>query len=75
MARIQVRAGRDTYRVRLQGLLRAKDLGRLERACGRALERDRVPLVLDTTALTGMDETARAFVERLKRRGAELVER
>jgi hypothetical protein len=60
-------------RVTLGGQLRARDLTRLERACGTALEQKFLPLELDTDRLSSIDEVARAYLEKLRTRGARLL--
>jgi len=54
----------------LSGKLEASDLKRLERACRHALEHKHVPLELNLTRVTEMDETARHYIDRLVARGA-----
>jgi hypothetical protein len=72
MARISVtRAGRS-YRVSLKGRLLAVDLKHLERACRHALEHRFLPLELNLERVTEIDETARAYIERLRMRGARV---
>lgn len=58
--------------MRIWGRLTASDMGRLEHACGDALTSDPLRLHLDLTHVTEMDGTARAVVERLQRRGAQV---
>jgi len=69
MAKIRAVERGGRYTVSVQGPLEAFDLRRLERACGKALEREVVPLVLHLdTAVT--DDVARAYLDRLHARGA-----
>ncbi|MEZ5287266.1 MAG: hypothetical protein R2712_21180 [Vicinamibacterales bacterium] len=63
---------RGVYRVALQGELTGRDLARLEWACGPALERQRVPLILRLGGVTAVDEPSQAFLSQLERRGASL---
>ena len=72
MARIRATRIRGGTRVSVSGHLRAKDMGRLEHACGEALTRDPLQLHLDLTRVNDMDDTAIAMVARLRRRGAQV---
>jgi hypothetical protein len=69
MAKIRVVERNGRYTVSVQGALRAADLRRLERACGKALELEVVPLVIHLDAVVA-DDVARAYLERLHTRGA-----
>jgi hypothetical protein len=75
MARISTvfRGGR--YRVSIRGPLSFQDLGRLERACGPALEHERMPLEIRIVDLAAMDEAARLYLGHLAMRGAIIVGR
>jgi membrane-bound ClpP family serine protease len=75
MARIRVTRRDNAYCVSLRGRLSARDLGRLERACGRALEQPRAPLTLELDEAGGMDDAARRFLHRLVERGALISHR
>jgi hypothetical protein len=73
MARIRsVRLGAHTS-LRFTGRLTASDMGRLEHACGDALTRTPLSLQLDLRAVTGIDQTALALLQRLEQRGATMV--
>ncbi|MGE0123747.1 MAG: hypothetical protein AB7U25_12480 [Vicinamibacterales bacterium] len=52
------------------GQLAAADLRRLEHLCGPALEQRHLPLELDLSGVSTMDEPARLFLDHLARRGA-----
>jgi hypothetical protein len=73
VARIRVTANNRRYHVTMSGRLSASDLRRLERACGPALEQEKLDVTLTLTSGSSMDDSARAFVKRLVDRGAELV--
>lgn len=73
VASIRVRVRNGRHRVTVRGELRAEDLRRLERACGKALEHRTVPLELCVRDVVMMDESARLFVDGLVRRGAVLT--
>ncbi|MGH2437454.1 MAG: hypothetical protein ACRDFA_10710 [bacterium] len=78
MARITVtvqgdrRAG-DWYYVSVTGRLSRRDLRRLERACGRAMEHCAPPLEIRIADPVDIDPPARFFLERLRARGAIVV--
>ncbi len=72
VATITVRVGRERRVVTVHGRLEARDLRRLERACGPALEYRELPLELRLLDRGGMDETARVFLAGLVKRGALL---
>jgi hypothetical protein len=61
------------YSVTVSGRLAAIDLRRLEHACGPALEQQQPPLTVRLENVTGIDESARAYLDRLTGRGAEVV--
>lgn len=70
MARISSVSNRGRYRVSIDGHLRAQDLGRLERICGKALEMRELPLDIELSGRSDLDEAARLFLQRLVARGA-----
>jgi hypothetical protein len=72
MARISIVRFGDISRITLKGRLAAGDLKRLERACGPALLEKLVPLELDIEHVTSVDDTAEAYLERLRARGARI---
>ncbi len=74
MARISVKHVDGRSCVTVTGQLSAADLGRLERACGAALEHKTVALELQLSQVSAMDAPARAFVQRLVDRGALVVD-
>jgi hypothetical protein len=67
------RAG-DTYFVSVEGRLGRRDLKRLGALCGRALEHRPPLLEVRLTGANAIDADARAFVERLRTRGAIIIE-
>ena len=73
MARLRTTRRAGEIRIAFAGRLTADDMGRLERACAEALTHDPVRLHLDLARVTELDETARALVESLQRRGAIVV--
>jgi len=73
VARIrQLRFGEVT-RVTVTGLLAARDIGRLERACAPALPQHPLPLEIDLRRVTQMDGIATAILDRLASRGARII--
>ncbi|MGH9143178.1 MAG: hypothetical protein ACRD2I_18755 [Vicinamibacterales bacterium] len=72
MAKISAARTAGTYRLTLEGRLAAGDLKRLERACGQALEHKLVPLELNLEKVSSIDAAARAYLERLRSRGAHV---
>jgi hypothetical protein len=70
MARLRMTANGDRYSLTVRGHLSGKDLGRLERLCGPALESRVPPLTLRLAADTTTDPPARAYLARLAQRGA-----
>jgi hypothetical protein len=66
--RVTSRDGR--YQVTITGKLAGRDLRRLERACGPALEHSRPPLTVRLGAVAAIDDSAKAYIDRLIRRGA-----
>jgi hypothetical protein len=73
MARISVKSVAGRYWITLRGRVSGRDLGRLERLCGPALEQERLPLTLCLKHASVIDGTARRFFEQLAERGAELT--
>jgi hypothetical protein len=69
MARINVVERDGRYTVSVRGAPKASDLRRLERACAKALESEVPPLVVCLDAPPA-DVVARAYLHRLKDRGA-----
>jgi len=67
---MRVRSDGGRYRVTVSGHLTGHDLGRLERLCGPALVQETPPLSLRLTPASTLDQSARAYLERLIRRGA-----
>jgi hypothetical protein len=72
MATISVIQDGASYRITLEGQLTASDLGRLEHACGAALEHKRAPLELNVEGVVSMDDPARGYLDRLRARGARI---
>ena len=70
MAKISVVRDGDRYRITLKGPLAARDLRRLERACGNALEHRHAPLELNVEQVLSIDSAARGYLDRLRARGA-----
>jgi hypothetical protein len=68
--RVKSVAGR--YVVTVTGHLRGRDLGRLERACGPALEHQHPPLTVRLAAPV-QDAPARRYLERLAERGVTVL--
>ena len=73
MARMRVRSAEGRYFVTVTGQLRGRDLGRLERACGPALEHRHPPLTVRLSAVGTIDEPAKTYLERLVNRGAVVL--
>lgn len=73
MARISSVTNRGRYRVSIHGPLGARDLGRLERICGKALEMRELPLDIELSVDGVLDEAASLFLQRLTARGAVIV--
>jgi hypothetical protein len=69
MARISSVSNRGRYRVSIHGPLGVRDLGRLERVCGKALEMRDLPLDIELSAISDLDDAARLFLQRLVARG------
>ncbi len=72
MAVITVRIRSGTRHVTVRGALIARDLRRLERACGPALEQKDIHLELHVHDKVASDDAARLFLDRLVKRGAVL---
>jgi ABC-type transporter Mla MlaB component len=72
MATIAVARRGALHRLVIRGALAAKDLKRLEHACREALQHQHVPIEIDLTRVTAMDESARTYLHRLETRGASL---
>lgn len=70
MARMKVKSSQGRYHVTVTGALGGRDLRRLERVCGPALEHRQPPLTVRLAAVTAIDETSRAFLDRLIALGA-----
>ena len=73
MARMRVKRLGGRYSITVSGRLAARDIRRLEHACGSALEQQHPPLTVRLEAVTGIDDSARAYLDRLDRRGAEVI--
>ena len=78
MARISLtvigdpRAG-DRYIVTVAGPLLRRDIGRLERACSRALEHRTPPLEIRIDRFQDIDPAVRQFLCRLRAHGADII--
>jgi hypothetical protein len=72
MAKIFVVHTTGGYRITLKGRLMASDLGRLEHACGSALEQKLAPLELNVEQVLSIDHAARGYLDRLRARGARI---
>jgi anti-anti-sigma regulatory factor len=70
MATIAVARRGSLHRLVIRGALSAKDLKRLEHACREALQHRHLPIEIDLTGVTAMDESARTYLHRLEARGA-----
>jgi hypothetical protein len=66
---MRVKTANGRYFITVSGQLRGRDLGRLERACGPALEHQHPPLTVRLAASVS-DEPAKRYLERLVERGA-----
>ncbi len=73
VARMWVKSSAGRYSVTIRGHLTARDLGRLERACGPALEQKRAPLTVRLAADNRMDQPAKIYLDRLVDRGAVVI--
>jgi hypothetical protein len=74
MARISRVSKDGKYRVSIRGALSVRDLRRLERACGPALEFEQPPLEIHVVQMTTLDDASRVFLRRLASRGAVIRE-
>ena len=72
VATISVRVGKEKRLVTVNGRLEARDLRRLERACGPALEHRELALELRLSDPGSVDQVAQAFLAGLVKRGAVL---
>jgi hypothetical protein len=72
MARISIVRAGDISRITLKGRLGARDLRRLERACGSALQQKLVPLEIDIQQAISIDDSAEVYLEKLRVRGARI---
>ena len=73
MARMRLTLIDGRYCVKVHGPMTGRDLRRLERLCGPALERPVVPLTLRLGRSSNVDLAAQSYLERLVRRGALLI--
>lgn len=73
MARMRLKLVDGQYCVQMDGSITGRDLRRLERLCGPALERPIVPLTLRLGRLSSVDLVARTYFERLVQRGALVI--
>lgn len=73
MARIRAKGEGDRQCVSISGRMTGRDLGRLERVCATTFEQRHLKLTLRIAAGTALDEPARAYLERLTRRGAVVL--
>ena len=64
----------DRYYVSVTGRLSRRDLRRLERACGRAMEHQTLPLEIHIAESDDVDPAVLFVLERLRARGAVVVE-
>ena len=69
VARIATSYKNRKYRVSVRGPLSFRDLARLERACGAALEEHEPPLEVHLKAVSSIDEASRMFLRQLTKRG------
>ena len=73
MARMRLKLIDGRYCVNLYGCVTGRDLRRLERLCGPALEHPVVPLTLRLDRASSVDAAAEIYLERLVRRGAVVI--
>lgn len=73
MARMSRRSIDGRYCITVSGHVSSRDLGRLERLCGPALEYEKLPLTVRLTPASTIDPAAQAYLGRLVRRGAVLL--
>lgn len=71
MARISAVETPDGFVVAVTGSLGARDLRRLEHACGPAIERRRALRIVVEAGAT-IDAFARAYLDQLRQRGVDL---
>ena len=72
MASMRVKSTDGRLFVTVTGQLRGRDLRRLERACGPALEHQHAPLTVRLAA-PAFDAPAKRYLERLAERGAVVL--
>ena len=70
MARLRLTQVEGQYVIAVRGWFSGKDLGRLERLCGRALEQQRLTLTLEFAPGSQVDPSVQVFLDRLIERGA-----
>jgi hypothetical protein len=70
---MRVTSADGRYQVTVTGKLAGRDLRRLERACGPALEHSQPPLTVRLGAAAAIDDSAQAYLDRLMRRGAVVL--
>jgi hypothetical protein len=75
VARIHTAFRDGRYYVTIRGDLSIRDLRRLEWACSRALEHERVPADISIAGVTMLDEASRLFLQKLASRGAIVLHR
>jgi hypothetical protein len=73
VARMKIRSAQGRYNVIVTGRLGGRDLRRLERVCGPALEQQHPPLTVRLATVESIDAPARAYLDRLVRVGAVLL--
>lgn len=57
----------------IRGPLSVRDLRKLERACGPALEHELIPLDIRVARITTLDEASTVYLDRLAARGAVIL--
>lgn len=72
MARLRLSIGEGRRVVRISGAFSSQDLRRLEQLCGPALEQRTAPVTLSVAHGSTIDDSARAYLDRLIARGAIL---
>jgi hypothetical protein len=70
---MRVQSAEGRYHVTVRGDLAGRDLRRLERACGPALEQRQPPLTVRIAAVSAIDGSAEAYLKRLIDRGAVVL--
>ena len=73
MAEMRLKVIDGRYCVTMSGSVTGRDLRRLERLCGPALERPVVPVTIRLGRSSTVDMSARTYFERLVQRGALLI--